>query len=72
MDAKDFLRLLNEENAAIATEESVKESKKPKPDLVRHQREEERREKWGSLRAREQPSKRPRQARNVVPHVDLS
>lgn len=49
----EFLRVMNERNNAIA--ERV--ANLPQPDLVRLQREQERREKWGPLRARAQPSK---------------
>jgi len=65
---EDFLRLLNEQNTAIAAREEL--SIDIPPDLVREQREKERRERWGQLRAREHPSKRPRQARNVFGYVD--
>jgi hypothetical protein len=63
-----FLRLLNEQNTAIAAREAELEAAKPKPDLIRLQREQERREKWGELRARERPSKRPHRSRNVFPY----
>lgn len=61
-----FLRRLNEQNAAIAAREA---KKSPGEDPVRLQREKDRREKWGELRAREHPGKRPKQVRNVFGHV---
>jgi hypothetical protein len=68
----NFLRLLNEQNTAIAAREAELEANKPQPDLVRLQREQERREKWGELRARERRSHRPHQVRRVFPFVNPS
>jgi hypothetical protein len=66
---EDFLRLLNEQNTAIAAREA--ELLKDIPvDPVRVQKDQERREKWGQLRAREHPSKRPKQAHSVFGYVD--
>jgi hypothetical protein len=59
-DTESFLRMLEEQNARIAAREAEAEAQKPKPDELRLQRDAERREKWGQLRAREKPSKRPR------------
>jgi len=67
----EFLRVMNERNAAIAAREAEKEALLPKPDHIRLQREEERREKWGQLRAREKPSKRPVRSRRLW-YTDLS
>ena len=69
-DTESFLRLLNESNARIAAMEAAKADDIPQPDEVRLQREKERREKWGQLRAREHASKRPKQARSVFGYVD--
>lgn len=56
-----FLRQLREQNAAIAAQEARKKEQVP-PDPVRVKREQERREKYGTPRARTQPAgkyKRP-------------
>jgi len=68
-----FIELLEAQNRRLAAQ-AAREAEQPeaKPDPIRLQREEERREKWGTLRAREQPSKRPHRARNVFDYVDLS
>lgn len=63
--ASDFLRRMNEQNERIAAREEQKTSPTGGEDPIRLQREQERREKWGQLRAREHPSKRPRRARPV-------
>ena len=66
---EEFLRVMNERNAAIA----ARAKEVPTPDELRLQREKERREKWGQLRAREQPSKRPtRNQGSPFGYVDLS
>jgi hypothetical protein len=59
-DTERFLRMLNEQNARIAALNEERATLVPETDPVRLQREAERREKYGQLRAREQPSKRPR------------
>lgn len=66
-----FLRMMHEQNARIAAQEAKKEEESG-VDPIREQREKERREKWGQLRAREKPSRRPRQVRSVLPYIDLS
>ncbi len=66
-----FLYLLNKQNVAIAAAQE-KQKDALTSDPIRVQREAERRERWGQLRAREQPSKRPHRITNVFPHVDLS
>lgn len=66
-----FLDILERQNAAIAAYNAGKENALTS-DPVRLQREAERREKWGQLRAREQPSKHPHRARNVFPYINLS
>lgn len=64
--AADFLRRMNEQNEAIiARRKAEEEAAKPAPDLVRQQRDAERRERLGQLRAREHPSKRPLRARHA-------
>lgn len=67
-----FFAFLNKQNAAIAAKEAEEALKKPEPDPVRLQREAERRAKWGQLRAREQPSKRPHRGRSVFGYTNLS
>lgn len=64
-----FLRLMNEQNLRIAAQQAAAESQIPS-DPIRLQRDKERRDKWGQLRAREKPSLRPTRARNVFPYVD--
>lgn len=64
----DFLRLLNEQNARLAAIEVEKENS---VDQIRLQRDQERRERWGTLRARERPSKRPFVVRSVFGHTPL-
>lgn len=75
-DTEEFLEALNKQNQAIADREAEKEKAKeiakPPPDLVRLQREQERREKWGQLRAREQPNKRPHRVRRLFPFSNPS
>lgn len=70
---ENFLRILNEQNARIAAREA---DKTPEPELdvdpIREQRQQERRDKWGQLRAREKSGKRPHKARSVFPRVDPS
>lgn len=66
---ENFLRLLNEQNKTIAAREAALLVEIP-TDPVRLQRDQERREKWGQLRAREHTSKRPKQARSVFGYVD--
>lgn len=66
-----FLRLMNEENARIAAREAALLKEVP-VDPVREQKDKERREKWGQLRAREHSSKRPMEVRSVFGHVDLN
>jgi hypothetical protein len=65
--AADFLARLNEQNERIAARKAEEEEKASQrtPDEVRLQRDQERREKWGQLRAREHPSKRPRRASTI-------
>lgn len=67
-----FIRLLNEQNSEIAARIAQGERAKPEPDLVRLQREQERRDKWGTLRARERTGNRPVRVRSILPRVDPS
>ena len=67
-----FLRRLNEQNVAIAAREAEKEALRAKPDSVRLLRDQARRDKWGTLRARERPGKRVRRVSRVFPYVDPS
>lgn len=63
--AANFLRLMNSQNEAIIAREKEAEAReeaaKPTPDLVRLQRDTERRERLGQLRAR--PRSRSKTAR---------
>jgi hypothetical protein len=63
---------MNEQNIAIAAQDAQKISNRSTPDPVRLQRDQERREKYGELRAREHPGKRPKQAHSIFPYIDLS
>lgn len=67
----DFLRRMNEQNDRLAAK-AAEEAAPPEigEDPIRLQREAERREKWGTLRAREHTSKRPHQARTIWGYVD--
>lgn len=62
--AADFLRLLNEQNERIAARKAreEEEARARGLDQVRLQKDQERRERLGQLRAREHSSKRPRRA----------
>lgn len=63
-DTNSFLRLLEEQNARIAARKAKEEEEEQArgEDQVRIQKDQERRERLGQLRAREHPSKRPRRA----------
>ena len=69
---KRFLDLMEKQNAFIAALEAERNPHGVGEDPIRVQRDQERREKWGELRAREHTSHRPRQAMRVFPYVDLS
>lgn len=69
---ENFLRILNRQNAAIAAYEAEQEKKQLGEDPIRLQREQERREKWGTLRAREKPSHRPQRSHRLFDYVDPS
>lgn len=70
-DTEKFLQILNIQNERISAKATkVVEIKAAETDKVRVKRDQERREKWGQLRAREQPGKRPRSVHNVFGHVD--
>lgn len=69
---KEFLRVMNERNDSIAAREAEKEANKPQPDLIRLQREQERREKWDQLRARTHGGSRPVRTRRLYGYTDLS
>lgn len=71
-DTQRFLELMNRQNEAIARMEAVNKVESIEPDLVRLQRDQERREKWGELRAREHPSRRQHRVRSIFPFNDLS
>lgn len=65
---EDFLRLLNEQNVRLAARATQAETG---VDPVWLQKDQERREKWGQLRAREHPSHRPFDVHSVFGHVPL-
>lgn len=69
---ENFLRILNEQNARIAALEADRAQQKADVDPIREQRQQERRDKLGQLRAREKQGKRPHRARSVFPRVDPS
>lgn len=73
-ETKKFLELLEAQNQAIFREQEAERAAKEaiKPDPVRLQRDEDRREKYGQLRARETPSNRPRRVRRLFGYSDLS
>lgn len=62
-----FLELLEKQNAAIAVRKA-KEAAGVGEDPIRLQREEERRDKFGQLRAREKPSRRQHRVRHIFGH----
>lgn len=62
---------MNEANNRIAAREAEEAAPKTDLDSERLKRDAERRERLGTLRAREHPGKRPRQARNVFGFIDL-
>lgn len=71
--AAEFLKLLNEQNDRIAARKA-EEAKKQRTEVdpVRIQRDKERRERLGQLRAREHSSKRPIRAYgSVFGHINL-
>jgi len=67
-----FLELMEKQNRLVASLQE--EQKKPiaGEDPIRVQREEERREKWGQLRAREHTGRRSKTVHRVFPYVNLS
>lgn len=69
----NFLRLLNEANARIAAHEAEQAAlrKKVEPDPIRLQRDAERRERFGQLRARPKPKKKTHKVHNVFGHVHV-
>lgn len=72
-DTKKFLEILNRQNEAIAAREAAKvKAAEEAVDPVREQREQERRDKWGQLRAREKPGNRPHRARSVFGYTNTS
>lgn len=67
-----FLASMNAMNNSIAAREAEETQPKTDVDAVRLQRDAERRERLGTLRAREHPGKRPHRAYNVFGYIDLS
>lgn len=68
-----FLELMNAANNRIAKREAAESAPKVDIDQFQLKRDAERREKSadGTLRAREHPRSRPRDAHPVFGHVDL-
>jgi hypothetical protein len=69
-----FFRIMNEANARIATQEAEEASKQPAGvgvDQVRLQKDAERREKMGQLRARPKTKKKTHHVHNVFGHVNV-
>ena len=66
-DTNRFLQLLNQQNERIAARIAEEKAEKQRrgEDPIRVQRMNERRDKMGSLRAREHSSKRPLRARHL-------
>lgn len=62
--AEEFLQAMNKQNEAIAAREAKKVEDIP-PDEIRIQRDQERREKYGQLRAREHPTRQPSRVKRV-------
>lgn len=58
-DTEKFLHLLEAQNVRIANTKKEKIEKTP-PDLMRQQREKERREKFGTLQAKKQSGQKAR------------
>jgi len=73
-DTEAFLRTLNKQNEGIAAREAKKEVRASEPNLdpIRIQREKDRREKWGQLRAREQPGNKSRRSSRSSDYVPLT
>lgn len=69
-DTQKFLEILEAQNRRVAARE-VKAAEEA-VDPIREQREQERRDKWGQLRAREKPGKRPHRARSIFGYTDVS
>jgi hypothetical protein len=67
-----FLRWLNEQNAIVAKQAHDAQTQIPKVDEIREQRQEERREKLGQLRARTHSGSRPKHSKNVFGYIDVS
>lgn len=67
-----FLASMNATNNSIAARETEEAQAKIAPDSERLKRDAERRERLGTLRAREHPGKRPHRAYNVFGYIDLS
>lgn len=67
-----FLASMNAMNNRIAEQEAAESAPKVDIDAERVKRDAERRERLGTLRAREHPGKRPRRAYNVFGYMDLS
>lgn len=66
-----FLRRMNEQNERIAAQDTVERTPATTRDPIREQRQAERREKLGQLRARTHSGKRVQKISNVLPHINL-
>lgn len=71
-DTDEFLRVLNAQNDRLAAMKTEEQAPVHGVDEMRLQRNQERREKWGKLRARPRPSRRPRRARSRWDTVDIN
>lgn len=69
-----FLELMEKQNRMVAEVREAEEARSGvvEPDYIRLAREQERREKYGELRAREHPGKRPQRVRRLFGFSDLS
>lgn len=71
-DASSFLKFLNEQNERIVARLAEEKAQKPGEDPVRLQRDQERREKWGTLRAREHPGRRPHRVHSLFGYMNMN
>lgn len=67
--AADFLRIMNEQNDRMAARQVEKEAD---VDQIQLQRDRERREKWGRLRARPHQGKRQKRASPSWDTIDIN
>lgn len=70
-ETKVFLETLQRQNERIAAQQAAA-AKEPALDPIREERDQERREKYGQLRAREHPSKRRKAPSSVFGYTNLT